>query len=110
MPAELISFLPTLNALLNATSGILLTVGFIFIRRRNVQPHRASMIPALVSSARFLISYLVYHYHAGTTRFAGTGAARLIYFVILTTHTILAAVMLVRRSGLRHNGYCVALH
>ena len=86
MPAELIRFLPTLNAMLNATSGILLTIGFIFIRRRRVQAHRACMIAALVSSSLFLISYLTYHYHAGTTRFAGTGAARVIYFVILTTH------------------------
>ena len=51
------------------------------------------MIAALVSSSLFLISYLYYHYHAGATRFAGTGAARLIYFIILTTHTILAAVI-----------------
>ena len=93
MPAELIRFLPTLNAMLNATSGILLTIGFIFIRRRRVQAHRACMIAALVSSSLFLISYLTYHYHAGTTRFAGTGAARVIYFVILTTHTILAALI-----------------
>jgi uncharacterized membrane protein YozB (DUF420 family) len=93
MPVELLRFLPTLNAMLNATSGILLTIGFLFIRRRNVQAHRACMIAALVSSSLFLISYLVYHYYAGGTRFAGTGAARLIYFIILTTHTILAAVI-----------------
>lgn len=93
MPVELIRFLPTLNAMLNATSGILLTVGYLFIRRRNVQAHRACMIAALTSSSLFLISYLYYHYHAGATRFAGAGAARLIYFAILTTHTILAVVI-----------------
>jgi putative membrane protein len=93
MPVELLRILPTLNAMLNATSGILLTVGYLFIRRRNVQAHRACMIAALTSSSLFLISYLYYHYHAGTTRFAGTGAARLIYLIILTTHTILAAVI-----------------
>ena len=93
MPVELIRFLPTLNAMLNATSGLLLTVGFVFIRRRNIRAHRACMIAALVSSSLFLVSYLTYHYHAGTTRFAGTGVARTIYFIILTTHTILAAVI-----------------
>lgn len=93
MSEELIRFLPTLNAILNATSGVLILIGFVFIRRRNVQAHRACMIAALVSSALFLISYLVYHYHAGATRFAGTGAARAIYFFILTTHTILAVVI-----------------
>lgn len=93
MPVELIRFLPTLNAMLNATTGILLIIGYAFIRRRNVQAHRACMIAALTSSSLFLISYLTYHYHAGTTRFAGMGAARTIYFIILTTHTILAAVI-----------------
>ena len=89
----MIRFLPTLNAMLNATSGILLSVGYVFIRRRNVAAHRACMIAALASSALFLISYLYYHYHAGATRFAGAGAARAIYFIILTTHTILAVVI-----------------
>jgi uncharacterized membrane protein YozB (DUF420 family) len=93
MPDEMLRFLPTLNAMLNATSGILLTIGYIFIRRRNIQAHRACMIAALTSSSLFLISYLYYHYHAGATRFAGTGAARLIYFTILITHTILAVVI-----------------
>lgn len=93
MPVELIRFLPTLNAILNATSGLLLTVGFIFIRRRNIRAHRACMIAALTSSSLFLVSYLTYHYHAGATRFAGTGVARTVYFIILTTHTILAAVI-----------------
>ncbi|MEN3336262.1 MAG: putative rane protein [Blastocatellia bacterium] len=93
MPDEMIRFLPTLNAMLNATSGILLTTGYVFIRRRQVQAHRACMIAALISSSLFLISYLYYHYHAGATRFAGAGAARVIYFLILTTHTILAAVI-----------------
>lgn len=93
MSPEIIRFLPTLNAILNATSGILLTCGYIFIRSRRVQAHRACMISALISSTLFLISYLVYHYYVGATRFAGTGAARIIYFIILTTHTILAAVI-----------------
>jgi uncharacterized membrane protein YozB (DUF420 family) len=93
MPVEWIAFLPTLNAMLNATSGMLLLIGYVFIRRRNIKAHRACMIAALTSSSLFLISYLYYHYHAGTTRFAGTGAARTIYFIILTTHTILAAVI-----------------
>src|SRR5437868_13763322 len=93
MPDEMMRFLPTLNAMLNATSGILLTIGYVFIRRRNIQAHRACMIAALTSSSLFLISYLYYHYHAGATRFAGAGAARVIYFTILITHTILAVVI-----------------
>ncbi len=85
--------LPHFNAVLNATSGLLLLAGFRFIQRRNVAAHRACMLAALGASVAFLISYLVYHAHHGTTRFAGQGAVRPLYFFILTTHTILAALI-----------------
>ena len=90
-----ISFLPTLNAILNATSGILITAGFFFIRRRRVASHRACMIGAVTSSTLFLISYLVYHvgFKAGVTHFTGTGWVRPIYFTILISHTILAVII-----------------
>jgi uncharacterized membrane protein YozB (DUF420 family) len=88
--SEYISYLPHLNACLNGTSAILLFAGYSFIRARNVVAHRACQITALIVSSLFLTSYLVYHYHHGTTRFLGTGVARPIYFTILTTHTILA--------------------
>ena len=51
------------------------------------------MIGAFVTSTLFLISYLVYHYHHGATRFPGQGIARVLYFAILSTHTILAAAI-----------------
>ena len=88
--SEYISYLPHLNACLNGTSAILLFAGYSFIRARNVVAHRACQIMALIVSSLFLTSYLVYHYHHGTTRFLGTGVARPIYFTILTTHTMLA--------------------
>ena len=93
MPDEIVRFLPTLNAMLNGTSGLFLVAGFVFIRRRQIAAHRACMVAALISSLLFLTSYLVYHYHAGATRFAASGAARAVYFVILISHTILAAVI-----------------
>jgi uncharacterized membrane protein YozB (DUF420 family) len=85
--------LPHLNACLNATSGVLLLAGFYFIRRRQVAAHRVCMFSALCASVLFLISYLVYHAQHGTTRFAGQGAIRPLYFFILTTHTVLAAII-----------------
>jgi uncharacterized membrane protein YozB (DUF420 family) len=92
-----INSLPTLNAILNATSGILIVAGFVMIRNKRVSAHRACMIAAVVTSTLFLISYITYHtyhyYHGvGVTRFVGTGASRPIYFTILTTHTFLAVV------------------
>jgi uncharacterized membrane protein YozB (DUF420 family) len=88
------SALPHLNALLNGASATFLVAGYFFIRRRRVTPHLACMVAALCSSALFLVSYLVYHYFHGTTRFAGRGLVRPLYFAILGTHTVLAAVIL----------------
>ena len=85
--------LPHLNACLNATSGVLLVAGFLFVRRGLISAHRTCMLAALAASVLFLVSYLVYHAHHGATRFAGQGLVRPVYFVILTTHTILAAVI-----------------
>lgn len=88
-----ISELPTLNAILNSISAILLGAGYLFIRRKNIKAHRASMVGAFVTSTLFLISYLTYHYYHGSTKFQGQGAIRAVYFSILLTHTILAAAI-----------------
>jgi len=87
------SVLPHLNATLNASSFVLLSSGYYFIKRKRVQAHRNCQLAALTASIVFLISYIVYHAHHGTTRFPGQGIARPIYFTILTTHTFLAAVI-----------------
>jgi uncharacterized membrane protein YozB (DUF420 family) len=87
------SILPHLNATLNASSFVLLSSGYYFIRRGRVLAHRRCQLSALTASIVFLVSYIIYHAHHGTTRFAGQGIARPIYFTILTTHTILAAVI-----------------
>ncbi|HEY9282263.1 MAG TPA: DUF420 domain-containing protein [Pyrinomonadaceae bacterium] len=87
------SFLPHVNAGLNATSAALLSLGFYFIRRGRVTAHLRCMVAALVVSVVFLCSYLVYHYNHGSTRFTGQGAIRPVYFTILLTHTVLAVVI-----------------
>lgn len=88
-----ISYLPHLNACLNATSAILLFSGYSFIRAGRIAPHRICQIAAFIVSSVFLTSYLTYHYYHGATRFPGTGLSRPIYFTILTSHTILAVVI-----------------
>lgn len=88
-----ISDLPALNASLNATSAILLTTGYVFIRRGHVRRHRAMMIAAFAVSTLFLISYTVYHAHAGSKPFPGHGGIRVVYFAILITHVVLAAAI-----------------
>ena len=90
---------PHLNALLNATSGCFLLVGFYFIRTGQIARHRASMITASSVSALFLVSYLTHHairtyyFGLGPTRFTGEGLIRPIYFTVLMSHTILAALV-----------------
>ncbi len=86
--------LPSVNAALNATSAVLLILGYLFIRQKRVTAHKTAMLSACVTSTLFLVGYLYYHYHHGSTRFTGQGAVRATYFFILTTHTGLAVVIL----------------
>ncbi|MCM3880062.1 MAG: DUF420 domain-containing protein [Vicinamibacterales bacterium] len=88
------SVLPAVNATLNATSGIFLLTGYVLIKRRQIDAHRRAMLAAFTSSTLFLISYVVYHYHAGSRPFPGQGPIRAVYFAILVSHVILAIVIL----------------
>lgn len=84
--------LPTLNALLNSASALLLCAGYLAIRRGRRELHKRLMIGALLASVLFLVSYLVYHYSAGATRYARDDWTRPVYLAILLTHTVLAGV------------------
>ena len=86
--------LPAVNATLNSASAVLLTLGFFFIRRKNVAAHRACMLAAFSLSVLFLVSYVVYHAQVGSTRFPGRGLIRPIYFTILVSHVVLAGCIL----------------
>ena len=85
--------LPALNAILNASSAVLLATGYVLIRRGRRDAHKRVMLAALVSSALFLTSYLVYHAQVGSVRFRGQGPVRTLYFTILLTHTVLAVAI-----------------
>jgi uncharacterized membrane protein YozB (DUF420 family) len=85
--------LPTLNAALNATSAVLLALGWILIRAGRRDAHKRAMVAALVCSSLFLASYLVYHAQVGSVRFRGQGPVRTVYFAILISHTILAVTV-----------------
>lgn len=96
---DLLQIFPHLNALLNASSGVFLLCGFVFILKSRVREHRFCMLSAATISAVFLVSYLTHHalrtyyFGLGPTRFTGDGLARPVYFTILTSHTVLAAVI-----------------
>jgi len=86
--------LPAVNACLNSLSTLLLTTGFVFIKRGNKTAHRNCMVGALVTSTAFLACYLYYHYEMkrvygeAHTRFLDPAWFRPIYLVILFTHLI----------------------
>jgi len=77
-----ITDLPLLNACLNATSTVLLLIGYRLIRTGKRSLHKRFMLAALVTSSLFLISYLIYHYNVGSVRFTGVGRVRSLYFAI----------------------------
>lgn len=85
-----LAVLPTLNATLNATSGVLLFIGHRFIKKGNMRAHKRCMLSALAVSGLFLVSYIIYHYNVGSVPFQGQGWVRLLYFSILISHTVLA--------------------
>ncbi|HVA95604.1 MAG TPA: DUF420 domain-containing protein [Candidatus Dormibacteraeota bacterium] len=84
---------PAWNAILNGSSGVLVLVGYVMIRRKRILAHKVCMLAATATSAAFLISYVDYHLHAGVVRFPGHGGARVAYLTMLTSHTILAMVI-----------------
>lgn len=88
-----VSDLPALNATLNATSAVLLVTAWILIKRGRWIAHRNVMLAAVCTSLLFLVSYLTYHAQVGSVRFTKQGPIRLVYFTILLTHTVLAAVI-----------------
>jgi putative membrane protein len=88
------NLLAPINALLNATSAVLIFIGYWAIKRRRIDTHRRAMQGALVASLIFLICYLARFSLTGTHRFPQVGLVRSIYLVILSTHTLLAAIAL----------------
>src|SRR5262249_22005307 len=88
--------LPSVNATLNGISALLLIVGYAAIRRRRIALHKACMLAALGGSVLFLASYLYYHLvvrQGQPTSSTGTGWVRTVYFAILLSHTVLAALV-----------------
>ncbi len=89
---NLIDYLPHTQALLNVTTASLLATGYYFIRHKNRAAHKICMVSAAAVSAVFMVLYLIYHAKIGNVAFAGQGMIRPLYFTILATHVVLAAI------------------
>lgn len=83
-----------LNAIINSVVSLLLIFGLITVKQRKYALHRKVMIAAIILSCLFLISYICHHLFTGETTFGGKGSIRYVYFLILITHIVLAAVIL----------------
>ena len=88
------SFLPPIHAGLNALAAVVLMISLVCIKLGKVKLHRASMILAMILSVLFLLSYVAYHMTHDSTRFGGVGPIRSVYFILLITHIVSAAVSL----------------
>jgi uncharacterized membrane protein YozB (DUF420 family) len=88
-----ISDLSTLNAILNITCFILLILGYKKIKAGDRDGHKRLMLSATGCSVLFLISYLTYHFFVGSVKFQGIGWERTLYFTVLISHTIVAAIL-----------------
>lgn len=82
------------NACINATVSVLLVSAFVAVRRKRFVTHKKLMLAAISLSVLFLVSYIAHHLFAGETTFGGEGVVRTVYYIILITHIILAAVIL----------------
>lgn len=87
-------FLPHLNGVINSGTAVLLLVGLYFIRQKNVQAHRRTMLAAFTLGAIFLVSYVLYHLTNQSTPFGGQGWIRPIYYFLLVSHIVLSVVVL----------------
>lgn len=88
-----VSFLPIVNASLNGVTTILLVIGYFLIRNNMIEKHKIVMLTAFGTSSLFLVSYVIYHWFKSGPRLY-TGHYETIYFVILFTHIVLAAIII----------------
>ena len=95
------SGLPLFHSIMNAGTFVLLLIALYFIKNGNIEAHKKTMILAMIASAVFLVSYVLYHITTPPTRFGikdgvkveGVETIRMIYLIILNTHILLAGVV-----------------
>ena len=83
-----------INAAINSTVAVLLLLGLITVKNKKYLLHKRIMITAIILSCLFLVSYICHHLFTGETKFGAEGTVRYVYYFILGTHIILAAIIL----------------
>lgn len=82
------------NAVINTIVSILLVSALLAVKQGRYELHKKLMLAAIVMSVLFLVSYICHHLLAGDTSYGGQGTVRYLYYFILITHIVLAAVIL----------------
>jgi putative membrane protein len=85
-----LAFMPAVNATFNGASAVLLVLGVVAIKKKQVTRHQRLMLAAFASSTFFLVGYLAYHYVHGDTKYPGTGGMRVAYLLLLASHVLLS--------------------
>jgi len=88
------SFLPAYNAMFNTVVAMCLLAALIFVKRKNIKAHKTAMFIAMIFSFLFLLTYVLYHFTTPETTYCGEGSMRTVYFILLISHIVLAAVSL----------------
>lgn len=88
------SFLPPFHASLNAITAVILIMALVFIKQKNIKAHKFAIMAAMVTSVLFLGSYVLYHFTTEETHFCQEGSIRIVYFVLLISHILFAAISL----------------
>ncbi|MGD7654106.1 MAG: DUF420 domain-containing protein [Verrucomicrobiales bacterium] len=88
------AFLPPIHAAINAAAAVVLIISLAFVKLGKIKLHRATMVTAMGLSVLFLLSYVAYHITNDPTRYGGDGPLRTVYFILLATHIIFAAISL----------------
>lgn len=88
-----LTVLPLLNAIFNTFTFLFLIAALIMIKQKNIPMHRNFIIAAFTTTFLFCISYLTYHSMAESTSYGGEGILAYVYYFILITHIVLAAVI-----------------
>lgn len=87
-----IGSLSSVNAFFNALTSVFLILGYVHIKKNNIEWHKRFMMAATFTSVLFLAGYILYHHYHGDTKFVATGFIRPLYFFILISHILLSAV------------------
>ena len=85
---------PAISATLNSIVAVLLVVGLWFVKQKQLELHRKTMLMAVVCSVLFLLSYVLYHFTTVEAVYQGTGAIKTLYYIILFSHISLAGIIL----------------